>query len=956
MSSSVPLGVKVARTSSTAAALAHKGSTLLSNLTSLFSRTKSSTGGTDNAAPGTAGSSSSGSRGSSSAGGVQGGAPAGVSLTKRLSMDLAAFFTGHGTHKAQGSLADSSAASKPASTHVASRGSLDLGGLVGRSGGSGGASRDSHDEAAAAAVAGGRGPPLAPTPPPRRSSVEFVRSLFRRSSVDLPAPAPDTTSATAAAAAIRGGGGDLTAPGSRFITAESCGPSQLTSPLLSGCATARTSWTDTDKDESAAAAAAAAGAAGGAASPDLAARGAAAAAAYLDAASRALASREAVMSLCGGITPQGLSAEQQAGALQGRSTGREDYTLSGGITGACRSSVVFAAGAAGAVSSAADGEEAAADGFENIWSKIATASAGGSGSSSNRGAAAAAQHQQQQQQQSHEPKQGLQAAAASEQPQGQPQTRQQADALQAVQPSVGPPTATSSSRSNSRQTELLQPGKPKVVGQGEVGFQPNKPVLLTAADITSSSFYKQSGTTSSKAPATSKAPTAVDASSSSLYKSTAHPYQAPPELDAAPATAAGPAVAASSSLYAPGNQRGPSPAAVTIGDSLLVQLPTAATSPSASPGTSSPQSPASPMHQQQRVWSPKAPQPPRAPSGGSRPGPRPQMFARQGGLKSIDLAADVAAALARPGAAAEDTTAPPARTPPPPPAAAAAAAASPLETAAKGPPARPPSAGMSSVSRKLAVARRMAATAAADADETSSPTALNLQLDGSKSIVSRKSIAQPDEVLVKLTGPSDGSSSSSPSSPASIAQGVSSRKAVDFAPLRPTAAAGKPGVAWAPDSSIRMGPTGGSGDLNTHITANFLGGRGSPDPSAHPQVISALAGKSAKGSSAAGSTLPILIGHRRDGSDSSVSANLISGKGPKLAVGRNAGGSAVLGVAKDTEGTKPRRNSYSNDGSNPNSAGESGRGGLAVAGGKLRPTSGAKSGDQPDHLKRLSLL
>jgi hypothetical protein len=737
-----------------------------------------------------------------------------VGLAKRISMDISAFFGGGGGHKAkEGSSGDSPAGSQGPSRrasklHMGSNASLGRGG----SGDIG-----AHEDAAVQ-------PPLAPRPPPgRRSSVDFVRNLFRRSSVDAPAL---QQAAEAAAVSV-----DRTAQSSRFVTAESLQQSLVPSPLLSTCATARTSWSDAE------------GANGSPPSSDLVARGAAAAAAYLEAATKAVADKEAVLSLCASANSSGSTAEGTAAAgsttpATSKSSFLAPVSLSGGVGGAD-----VAGSGQGASGSSIRGSfdlcspQAGAGGearssFEQIWSRIQT------------GASAA-------------------GAAAS--------TQQQQDGA-----SAGSSSSTSSS---SKPSEPQQPAKPKALGLGELGFAPGKPALVTAADISSSSgLHKSPGSKSFKTPKAAAAAAAVDeaagiaVAASSSFFTTSAPVGSPSgspspkpagttSATAATAPAGGLAVAAStaSSFFSPTAAPPPTAAAAAArrpGSSSPLNLVGSTAVPS---GTSSPSLPSRQNVQSAGVpaWGPgsppKSPQPPKDPSNSSgRTGSRQNLLARQGGKKSVDMRDDVAAAFAVTAA----TTA-------------AAAAAESVQQGLKAGTAVRPASGRSSVSQRLAVARRMAATAGAedadDGEDGASPKEPSAQLDGSlKRHIASSSITNPGR-----TSKEKGQSSSTPAAAAAAARpsvlhgsAVQGRKGAslagaELAPLRPSSGSRTAWVAEPLGKSLKaptptagstatpggtVGGKGGRGSTTPTKTLPELGGFRAPGGSGHSGPVSPVGG------------------------------------------------------------------------------------------------------------------
>jgi hypothetical protein len=380
------------------------------------------------------------------------------------------------------------------------------------------------------------------------------------------------------------------------------------------------------------------------------------------------------------------------------------------------------------------------------------------------------------------------------------------------------------------------------------------------------------------------------------------------------------AVAASSSFFSPtAAAASPPPAAAALRPVSPSPLNLVGTSV-VPEGTPSPSSPGR-QHVQSvglPAWGPgsppRSPQPPKQPSNSSgRTGSCHNLLERQGGQKSADMREDVAAAFVVTSSAAK---------------AAAAAVESGQQGLTAGAAVRPAS-GRSSVSQRLVVARRMAATAGADdGDGGPSLEGLSLQLDGSL----KRHIASSSVTNLGRTSKDRVQHGNTPAAAAerlSVLHGsaVQGRKSAslavaELAPLRPSSGS----RAWLADpigQSLKA-PTPKAGITATPGgTVGGKGGRGSTTPSA---------------------TLPELGGDKaRGGSGRS---------GPASPVGGFIG--ALESSSAAAVNQKPRRNSYSNDGSKPISATQGARGvvgsgtrtgtGLVVSGGgKLKPSGVGKA-------------
>lgn len=938
-------GSRISRTSSAAAAaLAHMGSALLSNIASLLgtNRPRSSTGGNsiisiNSTAPmaehgHAAASSHSGSRNrsSSNAGGVgsgDGSSKTQGGLGKRLSMDLAALL---GRHQTSSRVADVAAACRSSFYGP----STDLISSAGVQATQAAAADCSSSPASSATNA------LSKT----HSSSKRRTSWWRSSSGSKDSSEGQQHPPPAAQPDRRGGMEEVTRNDSgdrrrgMEIARNSCGNDPPGAVVLT-----------TQAQEIAAA-------------PDIAARGAAAAAAYLQAASEALDRRQAVMTLCSAaalpVAPQqqehphsssnsvdcsvlGDVSRSAPSAVQPEQD--SSHTQSEGF----QSSLVFAVSTAAAIVPQAAAAASSAEGFDSIWSIIQqpTPAADTAGDNKGRNGVSGAE-------QAPTPEPPLSLAVPVHRQLQQQQRAKAADEPQQCE-TVTPGSIAAAAVNPGRETSMghsasqpQPPAKPKLLSQGEVAFQPSMPVLVTALDLSSSSssnFNKQNST------------------------------------------------------------------------NLTPPAASSTTSPSNSP----------------------APQPPNEPlasssSSSGRPGVRPNIrcikFMRQGGVKPAGpLAAAAAASPAVVESPAAAETGPGDSTT----ASEAAAEASPMcivpqvssssaAVAAAAPTAvRAWSAGRSTVSQKLAVARRMAATAATDGGgeddgERGSGQAtagiLNLQLDGSSS--SKQRVAGTGG----LAGPATAISSTSNSS-SSIHAGAScllpavrdNKPRVRSADagahhVRPVPAVAGVRTAWSPElplSHSRFSPPVSPKALSTHAaTGNILAGRGcgSPTPmhGAQQQPINTTAAAraagslQAAGSGNAGGSRPeqhhaAPVKSRSDGlitsqpatGSSKGSRQVAAHGGPVCSATRGVtllcGASAGLepeDLLKQQQHHQQRRNSYSNDGSNPcsrkqgrivqgttgsNAAAGVSALGLAVGGGRLQPTLGAKTGGQMD-ARRSSVL
>jgi hypothetical protein len=385
------------------------------------------------------------------------------------------------------------------------------------------------------------------------------------------------------------------------------------------------------------------------------------------------------------------------------------------------------------------------------------------------------------------------------------------------------------------------------------------------------------------------------------------------------------AVAASSSFFFPtAAAASPPPAAAALRPVSPSPLNLVGTSV-VPEGTPSPSSPGR-QHVQSvglPAWGPgsppRSPQPPKEPSNSSgRTGSCHNLLERQGGQKSADMREDVAAAFVVTSSAAK---------------AAAAAVESGQQGLTAGAAVRPAS-GRSSVSQRLVVARRMAATAGADdaddGDGGPSLEGLSLQLDGSL----KRRIASSSVTNLGRTSKDRVQHGNTPAAAAerrlSVLHGsaVQGRKSAslavaELAPLRPSSGSR---TAWLADpigQSLKA-PTPKAG-----ITATPGG---------------TVGGKGGRGSTTPSTTLPELGGDKaRGGSGRS---------GPASPVGGFIG--ALESSPSAAVDQKPRRNSYSNDASKPSSGTQGARGvvgsgtrtgtGLVVSGGgKLKPSGVGKA-------------